>query len=202
MFASQGSLSGSTGCNSFSGTYTSSGSSLSMKLGAMTQKACGAAALQAQEHGITTQLPSVTTYHVASAVLTLSGSGGSVLFTYRHAATGLTGSTWRVTGVNNGKGAVESTSATNKLTARFAADDSFHGFGGCNEMSGPYKLTGAGGLSIGPLAATKKACEQAVDQLEAQYNTALGHVAAYEIAGSTLTLRDTNGATQVTAARQ
>jgi hypothetical protein len=38
-----------------------------------------------------------------------------------------------------------------------------------------------------------------VATLESQYVTALGRVATYDIAGTTLTLRASDGATQVTA---
>ena len=39
-FTSDGRINGSTGCNSFGGTYTSTGPALKLTLGAMTQMAC------------------------------------------------------------------------------------------------------------------------------------------------------------------
>ena len=200
-FASEGKLTGSTGCNSFSGSYTSSGSKLTITLGAMTQRACVDPVLNAQESAIVEQLSKVTAYTISDDVLSLTGSGGTQLFTYKAAATSLTGSAWNVTGVNNGKGAVESTTLTEKLTANFGENGSFSGFGGCNQLNGSYKLSGTNGLSIGPLMSTKKTCGTAIDQLEAQYSAALDHVANYEINGATLTLRDNSNAAQVVAHR-
>jgi len=194
-------LSGSTGCNSFSGTYTVNGTTLKITLGAMTAMGCIEPARQAQEAAVTKQLPMVTAYAIDDGTLTLTGSGSVTLLVYSKASTTLTGTAWKVTGVNNGKGAVESTTSTEKLTATFGADGGFSGFGGCNQLGGEYKLSGANGLSIGPLRSTAKACGTAIDQLESEYGTALSHVAGYEIAGTTLTLRDKNGATQVTARR-
>ncbi len=197
-FEPAGKLSGSTGCNSFGGTYTADAAKLTITLGAMTQMACTDPKITAQEHAVTQQLPKVTGYAIANGTLTLTGSAGT-LFTYRAATTTLPGTAWTVTGVNNGKGAVESTALTEKLTATFGTDGTFHGFGGCNQLSGGYKVTGSNGVTIGPLMQSKKACGTAVDQLEAEYSAALSHVASFDITGDTLTLRDTTGATQVVA---
>jgi heat shock protein HslJ len=201
VFGERGKLSGSTGCNYFSGTYTTAESNLTIVLGPMTRKGCTDAALTAQESAITAQLPMVRTYRITGTVLTLTGTANAELFTYEAAPTSLRGTTWKVTGVNNGKGAVEATTLTEKLTASFGTDNSFSGFGGCNQLTGPYTLSGTTGVTIGPLTATKKTCGTAVDQLESQYVTALSHATNYELAGTTLTLRDDSNTTQVTALR-
>jgi heat shock protein HslJ len=199
-FRTGGQLSGSTGCNSFTGTYSASATALTIQLGAMTQVACPSD-LTAQESAITKKLPKVTAYAIKAGVLTLTDAKDVKLFTYKAATTSLPGTSWKVTGVNNGNGAVSSTALTEKLTATFAKNDEFSGFGGCNHMSGPYKLTGTNGVTIGPLRSTLIACQGDVGELEAEYHTALSHVTNYEISGTTLTLRDKNNATQVTAQR-
>jgi len=198
-FATLGKLSGSTGCNSFSGNYKTSGSKMTITLGPMTQIACADRTLSAQESAIIDQLPTVATYTINSDVLTLTDISHAELFTYKAAANTLAGTAWDITGVNNGKGAVEASNLTEKLTASFAANDMFSGFGGCNQLNGPYQLTGPQGLSIGPLTSTLKTCGSAVDQLEAEYKAALGHVSRYELKAGTLTLRDDNNTTQITA---
>jgi heat shock protein HslJ len=196
-FAPAGRLSGSTGCNSFSGTYTVNGSALTLALGPMTQVAC-TGDVQKQEQAITGQFAKVSSYAIAGTQLTLSGDGKE-LFAYTAGATGVAGTSWKVTGVNNGKGGVVTSSGTAKLTAVFASDGQFSGFGGCNQLSGPYTTSGANGLKIGPLASTRKLCGGDADQLEAEYTAALQSVAKYSISGGTLTMRDGAGATQVTA---
>jgi heat shock protein HslJ len=202
-FASAGRLSGSTGCNSFSGSYTATGSRLTIELGAMTQRACTDPGLTAQEAAITAGLPRVTGYAIDGSVLTMTGDGDVELFTYRVASASLAGTTWAVTGVNNGRGGVESTALTEALTATFGENGSFTGFGGCNQLNGPYAVSndgaGAERLSIGPLASTRKTCGTDVDRTESEYEAALSRVSTYELAGGDLTLRDRQGATQVTA---
>jgi heat shock protein HslJ len=129
----------------------------------------------------------------------MTGAGAVELFTYRAATASLPGTRWAVTGVNNGRGGVESNSLTEALTASFDDNGSFAGFGGCNQLSGPYTVASAGNVSIGPLASTRKTCGDAVDRTESEYEAALSRVATYELHGGDLTLRDRQGATQVTA---
>lgn len=196
-FGTQTTISGLTGCNSFSGTYTTNGSKLTIHLGAKTRKACLNATLMDQEEAIIEQLPTVSTYTVTGNVLTLSEASGGALFTYEKGAPTLTDTKWKITGVNNGAGAVKAT--TESLSASFSTDNEFAGFGGCNKLSGPYMLAAHSGVSIGPITATKETCGTAIDQLETNYISALSHVATYEISGTTLTLRDKNHVIQVTA---
>jgi heat shock protein HslJ len=199
-FAAGDKLSGSTGCNSFGGTYTVNGTSLKITVDAMTQRGCDAVMTE-QETAVTKLLPTVASYAISDNMLKLSGSDGKELMRYVVTKKALSGTSWQVTGVNNGKGAVESTSLTENLTAQFGADNTFSGSGGCNQLSGPYTSNATTTLTIGPLSATEKSCADDVNQLEAAYTAALGAVAAYEISGDTLTMRDTSGATQVTAMR-
>ena len=199
-FAQGGALSGTTGCNSFSGTYTTQASRLSITLGPMTQRACTDPAAQAQESAITQLLPSTATYSTSSSgSLTLQNQTGAAVLVYAAAATGVAGTSWSVTGLNNGRGGVETTALTEALTMSFAKDGSFEAFGGCNQLGGTFTTSGRNGLTIGPLTSTRKTCGDAVDQLESQYTAALGKVATFDINGQVLTLRDSSGATQVTA---
>jgi heat shock protein HslJ len=198
-FRSAGALSGTTGCNSFSGNYTADASKLTITLGPMTQAACADAAAQAQETAITQLLPTTASYALEATSLTLMDQKGATLLAYSAAASDLPGTSWSVTGVNNGKDAVEATALTEALTATFGQDGSFQAFGGCNQLSGKFTTSGNNGVKIGPLASTRKTCGDAVDQLETEYSAALGNVATWEINGQTLTLRDAQGATQVTA---
>ena len=192
-----GSVSGSTGCNEFNGTYTVDGDSLTIELGPMTQKACTDAGLQAQETAIVERLPKVSTFTVDEDGLTLKDEGGATLLLYAQNDTALPGTSWTATGVNNGKDAVESTDLTEQLTAEFGPDGVLSGSGGCNTFTADYTVSGSDGLQIGAIASTRKACEDPVMQLENEYFTALGKTVQYKLSGDTLTLRDSGGATQV-----
>jgi heat shock protein HslJ len=196
-FGADGALTGFTGCNQFSGTYRASGSDLTLTIGPMTRRACTAADLTAQETALTQLLPQVQSFRGPPAGLTLLGAGEAVLAVYRPGLTSLEGTDWTVTGVNNGRGGVETTALTPMLSATFGADGAFTGVA-CNDLSGRYAVTGADGLTITDLTATRKACPADQAALEAQYTAALGQVRTYAISGDTLTLRDSAGATQVT----
>ncbi len=193
-----GSVSGSTGCNDFSGTYTVDGDALTIELGPMTQKACTDTALQAQEAAIVERLPKVASYAATDDGLTLSDESSAALLIYAVNDTALAGTSWAATGVNNGKDAVSSTALTDKLTAVFGPDNILSGSGGCNTFTAEYTVAGSDGLQIGAIASTRMACADDVMQLESEYFAALGNTVSYKISGDSLTLRDGDGATQVT----
>jgi heat shock protein HslJ len=196
-FAAGGRLSGSTGCNQFSGTYTTTGTALTITLGPMTRMACGAD-LTAQEAALTRILPEVTGFRGPPTALALTGKGDGVLATYMPGLASLEGTSWTVTGVNNGRGGVESTALTENLSATFGPDGAFTGVA-CNNVAGTYQVTGTDGLTITKLVTTLMGCPPELAALESQYLAALGEVRTYAISGETLTLRDGAGATQVTA---
>jgi heat shock protein HslJ len=201
-FGAGGALKGSTGCNSFSGTYDVSGTSLTIQLGPSTLKACLDAAATAQERAVVSSLADVRRYAVEGEEgeeLRLQDAAEATLLTYRAGATSLEGTSWAVRGVNNGSGAVVTSAPTEKLTASFGTDGSFSGFGGCNTLAGPYGTSGRDGVTIGPLSSTEKSCGEEADRLEAQYAAALAATTRFELEGDQLTLRDGNGAAQVTA---
>jgi heat shock protein HslJ len=198
-FETDGRISGSTGCNSFGATYTVDRYNLTISLGAMTQMACGDPAVVAQEAAIREHLPNVTSYSIVGDSLALAGGNDLVLLTFTPGISGLANSSWQVTGVNNGKGGLETTALTANLTAAFDADNQFSGSGGCNRLFGPYTTTGSNALTIGPLSSTLIGCTSDISRLEAHYSEALGRVARYEIRGSVLTMLDSGDAMQVTA---
>ncbi len=191
-------VSGSTGCNQFTGTYTSDGSALTVTLGPMTQKACTDDEVQAQETAVLAQLAAVTSYTIDGTQLTLKDENDATVLVYSAGATTLEGTSWTATGVNNGKDAVVSTAETEQLTATFGADGALSGSGGCNEFTAEYTVSGSDGLTIGPIAATRKICSDEIMQAEDSYFAVLGATTTYSISGSTLTLRNADGATQVT----
>jgi heat shock protein HslJ len=164
----------------------------------MTLIGCTSAAVSAQETALLQLLPEVVRYSITAETLKLAGSDGATLLTYTAGLTGLAGTSWTATGVNNGHGGVESTAGTEHLTATFGQAGSFTGFGGCNTLSGSYAVSGTSGLTISDIASTQMACAAEVNDLETRYMAALGQVARYAIAGDQLTLRNGSGETQVT----
>jgi heat shock protein HslJ len=112
----------------------------------------------------------------------------------------LAGTSWTVTGYNNGTGAVVPVLDGTVLTALFDAEGSVNGSGGCNNYSGPYSVDGSA-LLIGPLTYTQLACDtpEGVMQQESAFFTALQTAATYEVVDDQLTVKDDSGATAITA---
>jgi len=195
-FNADGTFSGSTGCNRIAGTYTEDGGNLTMVPGPMTLKACSPD-LTTQEQAVVAALPKVATF-TANQTLELLSSDGIALLDYEPGTAGLAGTSWTATGINNGKQAVVSAAGVEQVTLVFGTDGTVSGVSACNNYTGSYTTTDPDGLTFGPLASTKKLCEDSLNQIEQEYLAALANVTTYQLEGSTLTLRDASGATQVT----
>lgn len=196
VFGSEGKLSGSTGCNSFNGTYVQSGAALTVTVGPMTLMACSGAPA-AQETAVLANLAKVDSF-TSGSKLQLK-SGGDAVLTYKADVTGLAGSSWVATGINNGKGGVVSDANTRKVTAKFNTEGGISGSGGCNTYGADFTTSGRNGLKISPVVSTMMACEPtSVMTTEQQYFAALAKVTKYQRDGNRLTLKDASGATQVT----
>ncbi len=83
---------------------------------------------------------------------------------------------------------------TTEITLVFNPDGNLTGYGGCNNYFASYTLTGAttkfgNGISLGPLASTKKYCEINGPQ-ETTYLQVLQNTMAYTVNIDKLTLRD------------
>jgi len=186
------------GCNQFFASYTTDGSSkLTFGPIGATRKACDTAT-DAFETAYFSALASVAQYKLSSDALTLSDSGGKAVLEYSAAPAATVEGPWNVTGYNNGKQAVVSVSGDVSLSVAFGPDGHVEGFGGCNNFSGGYSVTGDS-IAIGPLMSTMKACSDTIDAQEGEYLTALQAATKWQVQTGTLELRDNGGALQVTA---
>ena len=190
-----GKVSGFSGCNSYSGAYTTSGGSISVsrKL-AVTQKACSRPVM-VQERLYLAALTAAKSYSIAGGVLKLRGRSGLTLATFAVQSQSLAGTRWNVVSYNNGHQAVVSVLTGTKLSASFDTAGHVTGFAGCNNYNGPVKAT-APKVSIGPLASTRKFCgaPAGVMEQESAYLAALATAATYSIQGATLEFRAAGGA--------
>jgi len=184
-------------CNTGSGTYTATGSALTIQLGPMTLAACPPGS---QDTAFVRDLSQVASYVFDGPrlVLNMRLDSGNMVFDPQ-SPTALVGPTWIVTGVNNGRQAVVSTLAGTRLTIAFGADGRVSGDTGCNVFSGSYTLSGSS-IAFGPIATTRRACaSDEANQQEQEFLAALAASTMYELVGDRLTLRDANGATQISA---
>ncbi len=188
-----GKVAGSDGCNNYNGSYTADGTNIKFSQPmAATMKACPEPIMK-QATVYMQALGQAATYKVDAQQLTLLDASGKELATFSAQSSDLTGTSWIVTGYNNGKGAVTSVAAGTELTANFGADGKLSGNAGCNSYSASYQ-TGGAKISIGPAITTQMACEQAILDQEQQYLTALTTAATYRIDGDKLELRTADGA--------
>jgi heat shock protein HslJ len=195
QFNTDGTVGGSSGCNQYSGTYTASGSSLTINSPLASTMMMCAGPVMVQESAYQAAIGTVKAYTVSGDKLTLYGPNNTEIANYKAASQDLAGTSWQVIGYNNGKQAVTSVVAGTEMYIDFGKDGSITGGSGCNTYSGPYTVTG-NQIQIGPLASTMMACGDppGIMEQEQQYLAALGTAATYQIEGNVLELRTSDGA--------
>lgn len=195
-FLADGTLSGDTGCNRFGGSYSVDGDDLSVTTGPMTRRACADEVAATQEAALLAALPEVTSARLSESTLELLADSGTVLLTLAAGPSDLDGSAWQVAAVNNGTGGLEASALTEALTAEFR-EGTISGFSGCNTFSAGY-TTEDDRITIEAPRATLIGCGPDVAETEARYLTALERSTRFELEATSLTLRDADGAAQVT----
>jgi heat shock protein HslJ len=197
-----GKLNGTDGCNSYSSTYSVNGDQFSVNQDiASTMMACPEPIMQ-QAAAYIAALTQAAAYKIDGQQLTLSDASGKTLATFTRQSSELGGTSWIVTGYNNGKQAVVSVVIGSELTADFSVDGNLSGSSGCNNYTARYEVSGKS-IQVGPTASTRKMCADpaGVMEQETQFLQALETAATYRLDGSQLELRTADGALAVTLAR-
>lgn len=104
------------------------------------------------------------------------------------AAPGFVGPRWVATAI---RGAAPAPGVVSDIT--FAPDGAAYGTGGCNRIRGGWTAEGSEGLSLGPMASTMMACEDAKAEQERRFLDALGMVRRWRITDDGLVLSDGAG---------
>lgn len=193
-----GEVTGSGGCNTYGGSFTVDGDTISIGPVRSTLKACMGPAMSV-EAAYFAALEQTAAFRIDRSTLTLSDADGQALLTFEETQeAALAGPTWQATGINNGAEAVVSALEAAEVTAVFAEDGTVSGSSGCNTYGGSYTVDGSS-IAIGPLASTEMACSEpdGVMTQETQFLVAMERASEYRIDGSTLELRDDTGALQV-----
>lgn len=197
-----GRLNGTDGCNQYSASYTANGATFTVGKDIIsTKKACQDTIMQ-QAAAYITALSQTASYRNDGQQLTLLDSAGKTLATFSMQSGNLAGTSWTVTGYNDGKQAVVSVINGTKLTAQFSADGKLNGDAGCNTYMGTYETTDKN-ITVGQLATTRKMCAepQGVMEQEAQFLKALESAATYRVDGDRLELRTADNSLAVNLAR-
>lgn len=185
-FAADGSVSGSTGCNQYSGAYRRDGASLSFGGIASTLMGCnGDRGLQ--ETAFLAALNGAESWDHGPDGLRISGAAGDVVAgagiaegppgdaASGGAVTHLAGTSWTLREMGG-----TADFAHLVPTLEFRADGSLSGFAGCNQFSAPFAISGTD-LTLGSLATTKMACERPGSAVESTYLEALLGVKTWRI---------------------
>ena len=172
VFGTDGSISGTSGCNTYSGTFGTDGDKITIGHLASTMMACEPDR-NAQEQAFTTALQGATHWKIDSGTLHLTGenvgeivasSGLPSAGASAPAAAGLAGTSWALTSV---AGSVIDPAV--KPTLLFDATGNASGNGGCNTFNGSYTVDGAT-IAFGPMISTKMACVGPGDLVESAYS--------------------------------
>ena len=183
-------VSGSDGCNRFSGSYELDGSALTFGALAGTQMACAGPA-DAVARKVNAALPRVRRVERDGQTLRMQDDDARPLLTYLASAAGVEGS-WSATSVLYDD-AIRGIVTGAQPTAHFSDDGGITGFTGCNSLSGSYTLDDEK-LAIDPLATTKKACpSQEASEQEAGYLAALQSAVRIDQVADGLTLLNAKG---------
>lgn len=195
----RGAVTGNDGCNQFNGPFKVDGSAITIGPLGGTRRLC-----PDPENAVATKvlasLTQAAKYDISGARLRLKDAAGAVLLTYNATTATLEGS-WKATSVLYGdaiRGVIEGT----ELTAVFGEDGNAAGSGGCNTFTGKFTTKGDA-VTIGPLAATRKACVSppGADAQEAGYFAALESARTFQQIEGQLTLFDAEGRMAVIFAR-
>ncbi len=185
-----GRVTGTTGCNRYSGTYAVDGGRLTIEPGAATLKACPPPADEV-ERAYLAALERVDGWRLEGEgrELVLLADGSPAL---RFRGASPVGS-WTVTSLVRGD-ALTSPIPGTELTATFAEDGTLSGAAGCNRYTGRYTAE-RGILEISPPAATRMLCAEpdGVMEQEGSYLAALEETARFQIGERSLELLRADG---------
>jgi heat shock protein HslJ len=187
-------IAGGAGCNNYFASYQVEGNNLTIGQIGSTVMACEPE-VNEQETQYLAALKSVASYQVADDQLQMMNVDGETVLTFSVLEpTPLTGTTWRLSGYNNGKGGIVSVLSGTEITAVFGDDGSLVGSAGCNNFTASYEVEGEN-LSVSPAAVTRMMCAEpeGIMAQERDYLAALESVTGYQVEGDTLALMDADG---------
>ena len=201
-FGEDGKVSGSSGCNNYTTTYSVSRKKIAFgEQSAMTMMACSDPVME-QERAYLGALSAATTFEIVEDDLVLYDADGNVVAKFDAINQSLEGSSWQVTGYNNGKGGVVSVIIGTEITAEFGEDGQLTGNASCNNYFAAYETEGED-ITIGPAGSTMMACQEpeGVMEQEQQYLAALETAATYKITGLAMEMRTSEGSLVATFTR-
>jgi heat shock protein HslJ len=196
-----GRVQGTNGCNRYTAPVVIQGAKVEISpKAATTNMACPPDTMKLAD-AFMTALVSARSYRISNRQLVLLGADGTVLATFSAQSQSLVGTSWHVTGINNGKDAVVSLVVGTSVTMNFGTDGKVAGSAGCNNYTSTYTQVGSK-LTFTSAATTRLMCGAAgVMKQEHAFLKALESAATARMEGNQLELRTADGALALSLAR-
>lgn len=187
-FSADGTVSGSSGCNSYVATYQVGDMALTIGTPVTTMMSCNSpAGIMNQETVYLSNLQGAASYRIDGNLLMVYDGSGKTLLTYqRGGSTGspppFAGIPWNLEMYRQSSGSNSSVIPTTKVTAFFSPAGTLTGSAGCNSYTGTFITSGSSAIAIGPLSTTRMFCgEQGVMDQETSYLILLRTATSYEM---------------------
>ncbi len=186
---SDGMVSGSTGCNHYTASYTQDASELEIGDIATTNMACPPPA-DAVERKYLAALERVAGWRLVDDELALDDGDSDELLRFREPSPA---GAWQATAFLQ-RDAVSSPLPGTEVSAVFGEDGTLTGSAGCNTYRATYTTDGTT-IAIGEPAATEKACAEPAGVMEQEqaYLAALPRAVSYRVEGISLSLLTAEG---------
>ena len=189
-----GRVQGTNGCNRYSAPVATRGMNIEISSKAATTNMACPPDIMKLADAFMRAMSSARSYRIGGKQLDLLAADGTVLATFAAQSQSLAGTSWRATGINNGKGGVVSLVAATSVTMNFAPDGKIAGSAGCNNYTSTFTQDGAK-LTFTAAAATHRMCfASGVMEQEQAFLKALESTATARMEGDQLELRTADGA--------
>jgi len=194
VFASDGTLSGSGGCNQYSAGYTLQEGQIGISLPTSTLMACEVG--MEQEQAYLAVLENAGSYRLGLGALDLITADGTSMLRFSAQHLPLENVRWQLASVD-GVAVPEGLVATVLFTpagtpANQGEENSIAGGGGCNNFIGGYNLTDES-FTAGPFSVTQMACDEPIMQVEQSFLAGLENPQNYQISLNQLIINTPSG---------
>lgn len=186
---SDGVISGSSGVNTYAGTYavtTSDGTLTFSKIAAT--KMTGPSGLMTQENAYLADLAKVSSYAISGDTLILKDSSGQILLSYTNP---IKGTAWKLISYTP-SGKTAQLDAAGLVTIMFEENGKLTGSTGINTYEATWKLNGKN-LDISQPAITKMLGPQFMEDQESDYISLMGSVSGFTLSAGQLDLINAAG---------
>ena len=200
LFRADGQVTGSSGCNQYTATYTATGSTVKVTPGMTTLMACAPTVMD-QENSYLDLLSKASTYAVSGDTMLMYDSMGTLVLAFRNPASGPTVTvssqppivgSWDLVTYNNGNNGMGTVLQDSTISVVFTPGGQINGFSGCNQYSGTYTLNNQN-IGISQVTGSKSGCDPNLSLQETQYQALLTRANSYEVSNNQLTILNALG---------